>query len=55
MSGQVGVAEVLAAMVGHEQDCPECRQGKHGNCTGWSIDEDTDEIVDCPCAVGGHA
>ena len=31
--------------------CPECRDGKHGNCTGWSID-DHDDIVDCRCDHG---
>ena len=36
-------------------DCPECRQGKHGNCTGWALDPDTDEIRECGCAQGGHA
>lgn len=38
----------------HAEDCPECRQGKHANCTGWALDPDTDELVDCPCAEGGH-
>lgn len=41
--------------LGHEDDCPECRAGKHPNCTGWAINPDTDEIVECPCAEGGHA
>lgn len=36
------------------RDCPECRNGKHANCTGWALDEDTDEVVDCDCASGGH-
>jgi hypothetical protein len=38
----------------HPEDCPECRQGKHGNCAGFSFDPDTDEQIDCPCAEGGH-
>lgn len=28
--------------------CPECQQGKHGNCTGWAID-DYDRIIFCGC------
>lgn len=35
------------------EDCPECRSGKHPNCTGWALD-DADEMVECPCAEGGH-
>lgn len=31
--------------------CPECVQGKHGNCTGWAFDE-ADEGVDCGCTHG---
>lgn len=38
----------------HPRDCPECRQGKHVNCTGWALDEDTDDVVECECAEGGH-
>jgi len=45
----------MATGPGHETDCPECRSGKHGNCTGWAIDPDTDEMVECECRVGGHA
>lgn len=40
--------------LGHEDDCPECRQGKHQNCTGWAINEETDEVGPCPCEEGGH-
>lgn len=40
---------------GHERDCPECRAGKHGNCTGWAIDPDNDDMVPCECQEGGHA
>jgi hypothetical protein len=39
----------------HPGDCPECHAGKHGNCTGWAIDSDTDELTPCGCAAGGHA
>lgn len=26
--------------------CPECRDGKPQNCTGWAIN-DNDQIVEC--------
>lgn len=29
--------------------CPECRQGKHPNCTGWALD-DNDEVIPCGCS-----
>lgn len=29
--------------------CPECRDGKHGNCTGWALDEQADEFGACAC------
>lgn len=51
--GLDGVTVTIAAEH-HLEDCPECRQGKHGNCTGWSLDTNTDELVECPCAEGGH-
>lgn len=35
-------------------DCPECRSGKHGNCTEWALNDD-DVMVPCGCAEGGHA
>lgn len=35
------------------QPCPECRVGKHGNCTHWALDW-RDQEVDCPCDVKGH-
>lgn len=34
--------------------CPECRQGKHINCTGWAIDPDTDEVGYCACTAPEH-
>ena len=34
--------------------CRECRDGKHVNCAGWSIDEDTDAITDCDCTEDSH-
>jgi len=35
-------------------DCPDCVQGKHGNCDGLSWDNLRDELSDCPCALLGH-
>jgi hypothetical protein len=29
--------------------CPECRDGKHRNCTGEALNEYLDEIVPCRC------
>lgn len=29
--------------------CPECGQGKHGNCNGWAWDFDADEKTQCQC------
>lgn len=29
--------------------CPECGQGKHGNCDGWAWDFDADEKTQCQC------
>jgi hypothetical protein len=34
--------------------CPECQQGKHGNCDGTSWDDLRDEPTDCPCARRDH-
>lgn len=30
--------------------CPECVQGKHGNCNGDAFDPETDTIVVCQCS-----
>lgn len=38
-----------------ETICPECRQGKHGNCDGRAFNAKTDNIVDCTCPTEGHA
>jgi len=32
-------------------ECPECRNGKHDNCTGQTLDEVTDEFVPCSCSA----
>lgn len=29
--------------------CPECANGKHVNCTGWALEEVTDDVVTCKC------
>lgn len=34
--------------------CPECQQGKHGNCDGTGWDNLRDEPTDCPCALRDH-
>jgi len=31
--------------------CPECVQGKHGNCDGTALDRATDEVGACECEV----
>jgi hypothetical protein len=33
--------------------CPECEQGKHGNCTGWALDEHDNEVA-CQCLTPSH-
>jgi len=35
-----------------EPMCPECAQGKHGNCIGQALN-DQDEIVACYCPTCG--
>lgn len=45
---------MTAVLPGHEADCPECKQRKHGNCTHWALDEDDNEVP-CACEEGGHA
>lgn len=34
--------------------CPECDQGKHGNCDGTAWDVEADDRIECPCAAAGH-
>lgn len=34
--------------------CPECYVGKHINCLRIALDEISDEITDCDCAVAMH-
>ncbi len=35
--------------------CPECAVGKCGNCDGTALDQERDEIVQCPCRSAGHS
>lgn len=37
------------------EPCPECRQGKHQNCTDQVPYGTTDQSVECPCQSRGHA
>lgn len=34
--------------------CPECQQGKHGNCNGDTWDDVADDYAPCVCADRGH-
>jgi hypothetical protein len=34
--------------------CPECGQGKCGNCDGTTWDNVHDEPAPCPCYMAGH-
>jgi hypothetical protein len=34
--------------------CPECRQGKHGNCTTQGGFDEDDMPVPCSCWLDGH-
>lgn len=34
--------------------CPECAQGKHGNCDGTAWDNQADVGVPCDCAEVQH-
>jgi hypothetical protein len=35
-------------------DCPECTQGKCGNCDGSSWNPKADDVDACPCAGRDH-
>lgn len=37
-----------------EKVCPECRQGKCGNCTFTVPVGETLEVLPCPCGTAGH-
>jgi hypothetical protein len=34
--------------------CPECSNSKHVNCTGWALDESTDQMTNCACPDEAH-
>lgn len=34
--------------------CPECKQGKHGNCDGTAWSDWTDTPTYCRCSADGH-
>lgn len=36
------------------QVCPECQQGKHGNCTEEVLLPDDSTLVQCACKAQGH-
>lgn len=38
----------------YAKDCPECVQGKHGNCDGVADLTDEDGLVPCVCALSSH-
>jgi len=37
-----------------EAICPECEQGKHGNCNGEALDPVSEQIVQCVCTDPSH-
>jgi hypothetical protein len=39
--------------VSRTPDCPECKQGKHINCTGQALTED-DQWTTCACLNREH-
>lgn len=44
-----------AAALEHEtKPCPECAQGKHGNCDGSAWCRSHDALELCPCAESDH-
>jgi hypothetical protein len=36
------------------EPCPECAQGKCGNCDGTAWDTVRDALGTCPCKAAGH-
>lgn len=34
--------------------CPECWAGKHGNCDGVALDQETDRETECRCDARDH-
>lgn len=50
-----GPAKVPATYPVFANWCPECLQGKHGNCDGTTWDEVTDAPALCPCDDRSHS
>lgn len=55
----VGPAEETAPMTTAVEDheiepCPDCKAGKHDNCTNEAFDPAADAVVPCPCAGRHH-
>jgi hypothetical protein len=48
------VADIKSRLQGGPPPCPECVQGKHPNCDGYTWDDELDEPTACPCDVAGH-
>lgn len=55
------ITEEMREMVGQSlktkddiPDCPDCVQGKHGNCSGTSWNNTLDRLDMCPCEVRDH-
>lgn len=46
-------AQTEAEPTAKVEPCPECRAGKHGNCTESVLDA-ADEMVPCPCTDAWH-
>lgn len=47
------VRDILGALYAHNPS-PDCRQGKHGSCTGDAWDDTADHLVPCPCTCHGE-
>lgn len=47
--------QAMDRMLVANDQCPECRQGKHGNCDGTAWDDATDAPAGCPCAAHNHS
>lgn len=49
-----GCCKPVAGVELDPEPCPECAQGKHGNCDGTTWDNLLDEPAPCPCDEAGH-
>ena len=48
-SAREWVAYGRSRLVAEQRRCPDCEQGKHGNCTNEAWDTAADLAVPCPC------